>query len=168
MANRLPVIFLGMNRMLLEKILVATDFSETSYSALSCVRELRDAGCNEVILVHVLEAEEMEEVLAEPSGGDDPSGEYERQIAGRKVHNAQQQLKSIQILLEQEHFQVRTFLVTGDPSKEINRIADAERAGMIVIGSHGRTNLLHRLMGPVSLLVIQNATRPVLVVRRPG
>jgi nucleotide-binding universal stress UspA family protein len=110
----------------------------------------------------------MEEVLAEPSGGDDPSGEYERQIGGRKVQNARQELKSIQILLEEEHFRVSTFLVTGDPSKEINRVADAEGAGMIVIGSHGRTNLLHRLMGSVSLLVIQNATRPVLVVRRPG
>jgi len=157
-----------MNSMLLEKILVATDFSETSSSALSSVRELREAGCNEVILVHVLEAEEMAEVLAEPSGGDDPSGEYERQIADRKVNNARQELKRVQVLLEEEHFQVRTFLVTGDPAKEINRIADAEEAGMIVIGSHGRTNLLHRLMGSVSLQVIQNATRPVLVVRRTG
>jgi nucleotide-binding universal stress UspA family protein len=35
-----------------------------------------------------------------------------------------------------------------------------------VIGSHGKTNLLHRLMGSISLGVIENATRPVLIVRR--
>src|SRR5690606_912888 len=63
-------------------------------------------------------------------------------------------------------FLVRTFLVNGNPSREINRIADAECAGMIVIGSHGKTNLLHRLMGSISLGVIENATRPVLIVRR--
>lgn len=152
--------------MFLEKILYATDFSETSVSALGYVIQLRNAGCKEVILVHVLDARKTEEVLAEPSGGDEPSGEYERQIAGRILNNARQELKTIEIALAEEEFLVRTFLVTGNPSREINCIADAEHAGMIVIGSHGRTNLLHRLMGSVSLGVIENATLPVLIVRR--
>ncbi len=152
--------------MFLEKILYATDFSETSVSALGYVIQLRNAGCKEVILVHVLDARKTEEVLAEPSGGDEPSGEYERQIAGRILNNARQELKTIERALEAEQFLVRTFLVKGNPSREINRIADAECAGMIVIGSHGKTNLLHRLMGSISLGVIENATRPVLIVRR--
>ena len=152
--------------MFLEKILYATDFSETSVSALGYVIQLRNAGCKEVILVHVLDARKTEEVLAEPSGGDEPSGEYERQIAGRILNNARQELKTIERALEVEQFLVRTFLVNGNPSREINRIADAECAGMIVIGSHGKTNLLHRLMGSISLGVIENATRPVLIVRR--
>ncbi|HNY89184.1 MAG TPA: universal stress protein [Methanoregulaceae archaeon] len=152
--------------MFLEKILYATDFSETSVSALGYVIQLRNAGCKEVILVHVLDARKTEEVLAEPSGGDEPSGEYERQIAGRILNNARQELKTIERALEEEQFLVRTFLVNGNPSREINRIADAECAGMIVIGSHGKTNLLHRLMGSISLGVIENATRPVLIVRR--
>jgi len=152
--------------MFLEKILYATDFSETSVSALGYVIQLRTAGCKEVILVHVLDARKTEEVLAEPSGGDEPSGEYERQIAGRILNNARQELKTIERALEEEQFLVRTFLVNGNPSREINRIADAECAGMIVIGSHGKTNLLHRLMGSISLGVIENATRPVLIVRR--
>ncbi|HOH80889.1 MAG TPA: universal stress protein [Methanoregulaceae archaeon] len=152
--------------MFLEKILYATDFSETSVSALGYVIQLRNAGCKEVILVHVLDARKTEEVLAEPSGGDEPSGEYERQIAGRILNNARQELKTIERALEAEQFLVRTFLVNGNPSREINRIADAECAGMIVIGSHGKTNLLHRLMGSISLGVIENATRPVLIVRR--
>ena len=152
--------------MFLEKILYATDFSETSVSALGYVIQLRNAGCKEVILVHVLDARKTEEVLAEPSGGDEPSGEYERQIAGRILNNARQELKTIERALEAEQFLVRTFLVNGNPSREINRIADAECAGMIVIGSHGKTNLLHRLMGSISLGVIENATLPVLIVRR--
>jgi nucleotide-binding universal stress UspA family protein len=151
--------------MFLKRILVATDFSEAASSVLRYVEELGDAGCKEVILVHVHDAKEADKVLAEPSGGEEPSGEYERHIFGRTLHNASQELKNIQVSLEKEHFHVRPFLVTGDPSTEINRIADAEGAGLIVIGSHGKTNLLHRLMGSVSLEVQQNATRPVLVVR---
>jgi nucleotide-binding universal stress UspA family protein len=152
--------------MFLQRILVATDFSEAASGIFRYVGELGDAGCDEVILVHVLDAKEADEVLAEPSGGDEPSGEYERHIFSRTLHNASQELKNIQVSLEKEHFHVRPFLVTGDPATEINRIADAEGAGLIVIGSQGRTNLLHRLMGSVSLEVLRNATRPVLVVRR--
>jgi len=152
--------------MFLERILFATDFSETSSSALGYIIQLRDAGCKEVILVHILDSEETREILAEPSGGDEPSGGYERQLADRKLGNARHELKNIEVSLEEESFQVRTFLVTGDPPIEINRIAEAEKAGVIVIGSHGRSNLLHRMMGSVTLEVIQNATRPVLIVRR--
>jgi len=46
------------------------------------------------------------------------------------------------------------------------RIAAAENAGMIVIGSHGRTTLLYRLIGSVSPGLIQNATQPVLIIGR--
>lgn len=151
--------------MFLEKVLFATDFSDTSRSALAYVLQLRDAGCREVALVHVLDTRD-EEVLSEPSGGDDPSGEYERQISGRRMNNARLEMKEVRSSLEEGGLSVRTFLVTGDPPREINRIAEAESAGMIVIGSFGHSNLLHRLMGSVSLGVIREAARPVLVVRQ--
>ncbi|MDD1710670.1 MAG: universal stress protein [Methanoregulaceae archaeon] len=89
--------------------------------------------------------------------GDEPSGEFEGQIASRILTNARQELKTRERSLKEEHFLVRSFVVTGDPSREINRIAAAENAGMIVIGSHRRTNLLHRLIGSVSPGLIQNA-----------
>ncbi len=37
---------------------------------------------------------------------------------------------------------------------------------MIVNGSHGKTKLLHRLVGSIPPGVIEKATRPVLIVRR--
>lgn len=151
--------------MFLERVLFATDFSETSRNALGYMLQLREAGCREVILVHVLDTGE-EGVLSEPSGGDDPSGEYERQITERRLQNARMEMKAVRVSLEETDLHVRTFLVTGDPPREINRIAESEGAGMIVIGSNGLSNLLHRLIGSVSLGVIQGAACPVLVVRR--
>ncbi|NQS79145.1 MAG: universal stress protein, partial [Methanoculleus bourgensis] len=37
---------------------------------------------------------------------------------------------------------------------------------LIVIGSHGRSNIRDRLLGTVSEYVIKNAHQPVLVIKR--
>ena len=59
---------------------------------------------------------------------------------------------------------VRTPL--GTPGTEIVNAADAEGVSLIVIGSHGRSNLRDRLLGTVSEYVIKNARQPVLVIKR--
>ncbi|WP_366943769.1 universal stress protein [Methanofollis sp.] len=42
------------------KVLFPTDFSECSYKALDCVRQLARAGTGEVVVVHVLDEREFE------------------------------------------------------------------------------------------------------------
>ena len=54
----------------------------------------------------------------------------------------------------------------GNPGKEIVAAADAEGASLIVLGSHGRSNIRDRLLGTVSEYVIKNANQPVLVIKR--
>ncbi len=53
----------------------------------------------------------------------------------------------------------------GDPFKEIIRVAEEEDVSVIVIGSHGRTDIVEMLLGSVAEKVVRKAKRPVLVVK---
>jgi len=64
--------------------------------------------------------------------------------------------------------QVKTFLKEGDPSTKVLEVAGAEKAGVIFMGSHGRTGLMRLLMGSVTEKVIGYAPCPVIVVRPDG
>jgi nucleotide-binding universal stress UspA family protein len=51
------------------------------------------------------------------------------------------------------------------PSIEICRIANDTRASLIVMGSHGRTGMLRRLLGSVAEATVRHAPCSVFVVR---
>ena len=53
----------------------------------------------------------------------------------------------------------------GDPASEIVRIAEEEKADMIVLGTHGRTGMSRLLMGSVAEAVVRRSPSPVLVYR---
>jgi len=61
-------------------------------------------------------------------------------------------------------------LEAGVPFEEIVKVADDERADMIVMGTHGRSGLNRVLLGSVAERVIRLAPCPVLTVRQtePG
>lgn len=58
-----------------------------------------------------------------------------------------------------------THLVFGKPDKQIVGLAEEIGAGMITVGSRGRSGLKRALMGSVSDSVVRHAHCPVLVVR---
>ncbi|CAD7768175.1 Universal stress protein [Candidatus Methanoperedenaceae archaeon GB37] len=58
-------------------------------------------------------------------------------------------------------------LVRSIPFKEILRVDETEEdISLIVIGSHGKSNVKEMLLGSVSEKVIRKSKRPVLVVKR--
>jgi nucleotide-binding universal stress UspA family protein len=56
-------------------------------------------------------------------------------------------------------------IASGDPVAEIIAHADAMNADLIVVGSRGRAEVASGLVGSVSRGVLEQAPRPVLVVR---
>jgi nucleotide-binding universal stress UspA family protein len=56
-------------------------------------------------------------------------------------------------------------LADGAPAQEILKWARRKRAGLIVIGTHGRSALGRFVMGSVAERVVRLATIPVLTVR---
>lgn len=59
---------------------------------------------------------------------------------------------------------VETELVTGTPYREITDYADANDAGCIVMGTHGRTGLERVFLGSVTSRVIRLARAPVITI----
>ena len=54
------------------------------------------------------------------------------------------------------------------PSIEICRVAKETHASLIVMGSHGRTGMLRRLLGSVAEATVRHAPCSVFVVRGPS
>ena len=55
---------------------------------------------------------------------------------------------------------------TGNPASRILKVAHEEQVSIIIIGSHGKTNLAEMLIGSVSERVVRYASCPVLMVKR--
>ncbi|MFN8162138.1 MAG: universal stress protein [Solirubrobacterales bacterium] len=51
---------------------------------------------------------------------------------------------------------------------EIVEAAERHRAGLVVLGSHGRTGFRHVLLGSVASAVVEHSKRPVLIVHAGG
>lgn len=62
------------------------------------------------------------------------------------------------------HVKASSVIAYGDPANEIEKVAEQKHAGMIVMGTHGRTGLLHIVLGSVAEGVMRHASVPVVVV----
>lgn len=129
------------------RILVPTDFSPCSLHALRHAEEMARRFGAELTLLHV----------SDPLSGSDLPGAGE--LSGRR------EIDRALVLLRERDYRVRGVLRRGHPADEIVQAAAAERADLIVIGTHGRTGLKHALMGSVAEGVVRKAPCPVLTVR---
>jgi nucleotide-binding universal stress UspA family protein len=68
--------------------------------------------------------------------------------------------------IQKAGFETRIAVVHGHPSHEIVKVAEAERADLVVVGSRGLTGTSRFLLGSVSDGVIKYAPCAVLVFRR--
>lgn len=145
-------------------ILCPVDFSSCSEAAARLAASLaRDVGAD-VHLLHVLPLPLAPMPVAElglaPQEVVVPS--YATDL-DRDARSALRRLATDLCLEPHVHVTV------GSAAREIVRIAEAMSAGMIVLGTHGRTGLAHWLLGSVAERVVRTAHVPVLVVpeKRP-
>ncbi len=140
-----------------KKILCPTDFSDASRPAFDAAAELAAKYQAELCLAHV--------VPVVPTLPPDPNfvlavPEYERALHA----DADRQLKQLAACLAEKKLQVRTIVGHGDAGHEIVRMAQAEGADLIVIGTHGNTGFQHVMFGSVAEKVVRLARRPVLTM----
>jgi nucleotide-binding universal stress UspA family protein len=56
------------------------------------------------------------------------------------------------------------FIPEGLPTKDIIKTAEIWEADLIVMGTHGRTGLMHLLVGSVAEHIIRHSKIPVMVI----
>jgi nucleotide-binding universal stress UspA family protein len=142
----------------IRRILFASDFSRGSRPALASAVELARALKAEILLIHTL-------VPIVPEDGMYATyvdwGSLER--ATREA--AETQIDRLATMVRKRGIGVTTLLASGNAADQIVRTAKAKKAGLIVMGTHGRTGLSRLVMGSVAMRVMSSASCPVVTVR---
>lgn len=147
------------------KILYPTDFSDVAGKALGYIKKLREAGCGQVVILHVIDEREIQGLVAWSSISGNWPVDIDAELKKREKHHLAG-LKKIARQLEEGGCQVKTIVREGHPAQEILKLAEEDKANVIVLGSHGKSNLREMLLGSVSESVIRKSPIPVLVVKR--
>ena len=142
-----------------KKILYPTDFSDVSKKAINYIKQLKDAGTEEVVVLHVINEKGVEAMARYASGSFD-------ELLQRVEKEAADEMKKIEVDLKESGFKVKLRTEIGIPLTDILKVEEEEGVSAIVIGSHGKSNVEEMLLGSVSEKVIRKSKNPVLVIRR--
>jgi len=143
----------------IKKVLIPTDFSETSQAATQYAVELAKKFNAKIYLLHVIEDPivymPMFESYALP-----PKEDFEN-FAKTRLDNW---------ILDEDKgdLEIETKWVHGNPFVDILKFAKREDVDLMVIGTHGRSFTAHLLLGSVAEKVVRKASCPVLTVRPQG
>jgi nucleotide-binding universal stress UspA family protein len=88
------------------------------------------------------------------------------QITAQIEKEVAKEMAAIEVDMTADGFHVKPKVKTGKPFKEIMTTAAEEKVSIIVIGSHGKSNIEEMLVGSVSENVIRHAKMPLLVISR--
>lgn len=138
-------------------ILVPTDLSEYADYALDYAIALAQKLQARLTLLHIIHLT--------PLAMGDIGGAGLVPYLEEMEADAQQRMQTLLNRVHQEGLQGEIAVVQGVPFQTIIDRAGNEEVDMIVMGTHGRTGLIHALMGSVAEKVVRLAPRPVLVTR---
>ncbi len=146
----------------LKRILLPTDFSDSSGQAVRYACEFAARFDAELHLLHVLQ--DIVASVPEPGLAFPLPGDYMQELQASAE-------KALDKVLDADWEKDRKVVKTtrqGPPFLEIIRYARENDIDLIVMGTHGRSGLAHVLLGSVTEKVVRKAACPVLTVRPSG
>lgn len=143
-----------------ERILFATDFSESSEHAFGYALDLASQFGARLTIMHVIN---------EPV---DLRGFYVPHVSFENLEReiqegAEKMLAKFCATHLADFPRYETLIVTGIPYEEILKRAEQEKASLIVLGTQGRSGIDHLLFGSTAERVVRKAVCPVVTVRLP-
>lgn len=138
------------------KILVAIDGSGTSEKALECALDEAKAWKCPLHVVYVVETGLFSSM---------PMDNTWEIMLSMLEKEGQTALGSAQERADKKGVSITTHLKEGHAGNEIIKVAEEIDADLVVIGSHGKSNVDRILLGSVSSYVVANSGHAVLVVR---
>jgi nucleotide-binding universal stress UspA family protein len=143
----------------LKTVLVPTDFSDASESALRYGKAMAEKFGASLHVVHV-----MEDLLAHAWAAEVYVSSMP-QLRDEIEKESRQRLGALLGDEERKKLRAETELLAGNPFLEIIRYAKAHDIDLIVMGTHGRGPIAHMLLGSVAEKVVRKSPCPVLTVR---
>ena len=140
-------------------IVVCTDFSPCSEIALKRASDITKRDETRVFLIHAFDPKRLRGPAAlGPTEADRQAWDEESMHQLRDArHRYFSHLADTDVQYDA--------VPSTHPAMEICRIAKDTRASLIVVGSHGRTGMIRRLLGSVAEATVRHAPCSVYVVR---
>jgi nucleotide-binding universal stress UspA family protein len=149
---------------LFKRIVCGVDFSDCSMHALNYAMSLAQEADANLTVVHVIELppelprEVHENVLAGPRNL--------REYVALAKEERQARLRDAIPDSVGAYCTVDTILTTGKPYREILRVAEEQKADLMVVGIHGRGPVDRLLFGSTAQHLVRQASCPVLTLRQ--
>jgi nucleotide-binding universal stress UspA family protein len=135
------------------RILVPTDFSDSSNKALDYAKAIGNRDHSEILLTHVFAP--VSPITPPEAGWFDEAEALQR---------VSQQLEDIGFELRAEGLSARAISLSGSVHQEILSAAERERADLIVLGTHLKAGWERLFLGSDAEAVYRQAKPPVLVI----
>jgi nucleotide-binding universal stress UspA family protein len=147
-----------MNCSIFEKIMVATDGSESAKKAVDTAVGIAKECEKKLYAVHVISMEFLYETLPTDE-------ELEEAFQEKLMTEGKQATAYVENVGKAANVEVESVILRGIPAEEIIGFAEKNDIDLIVIGTHGLTGIKRFLLGSVAEKVVRHATNSVLVVR---
>ena len=136
-----------------KKILIPLDNSPTDKDILEHIRPLAKLTRANLIFVHVADgyAARLQEQLNLQDS--------------KEIQEDRQYLENQKEAFVKDGFNVKTFLISGEPSKEILSIAEKEDCDLIAMATHGHRFVKDVILGSVADAIRHQTNIPILMIR---
>lgn len=145
----------------IKKIIVGTDFSEESQTAVEQAMNLARHCGAEIVLVHATTMPAVD--LPEKYQGivDRPDARLEDEY--KHEHD---QLAALRQRYSKKGVTISQLMINDIPGEAIPEAAEETKADLVVVGTHGHTGLKRMLLGSVAETVVRSTETNVLVSRK--
>lgn len=141
----------------IKNILVPTDFSSLSHSALDYAKDLADSMNATINILHVID-NSIPFITGKQNLNEEEINNSLEIEAKKHLSELTREIKS------ESDVKVSGVIRRGINYEEITNFANEIQTDLIVIATHGRTGIMHSLLGSVAEKVIQHSKCPVLVI----
>ena len=149
------------------KILYPTDFSESAKAALKYVIKLKEAGAEEVVLLHVYDQRDIDLYweIESMHHETEPIEQVKHEVVKQFVAQNYRKLKELEQEIAHSDFKTELIVEEGIPYQVIVKVAEDLDVSLIVMGTHGEHGFVEKLLGSTTGRVIAHSPVPVLAVK---
>jgi nucleotide-binding universal stress UspA family protein len=142
------------------KILIGVDDSPHSHAAVEFVRKMTWPRESRVVVLSVVRP-----VIGVYAEAYVPAASYVEEMRDDLVRFHQETVASAERDLQTTGLKTEARILHGDPRTALVEAARAEKADLVVVGSHGHTGITKLVMGSVASYVVAHAPCSVMVVK---
>jgi len=144
-----------------KKFLVPTDFSGCSRNALEYGISLAGKCSAKIFLLHVIDVNQFPPDLVLHHLSLEPE-KMEKALEAE----AENSMKKLITRIKRARIPFTSMVRSGNPYSEIVSFAGEAKIDLIIMGTHGRTGIVHALLGSTAEKVVRQAPCPVLTVKK--